>query len=100
PPEISTLSLHDALPISSRGGCLHLVVPQHVRGVEDFKGKAMAVRSSGQPHAVTLWLRMMGLEKDVITLIVSDDEVGRWGQWRKEIGRAHVATFMSPLYLP
>jgi len=84
----------------SRGGGLHLVVPQHVRGVEDFKDKAMAVRSSGQPHAVTLWLRMMGLEKDVITLIVSDDEVGRWGQWRKVLSGEYIATFMSPLYLP
>ncbi len=84
----------------SRGGGLHLVVRQHVRGVEDFKGKAMAVRSSGQPHAVTLWLRMMGLEKDVITLIVSDDEVGRWGQWRKVLSGEYIATFMSPLYLP
>src|SRR5438093_9825349 len=47
----------------SRGGGLHLVVPQHVHNVEDFKGKAIAVRSAGQPHAVTLYLRMIGMEE-------------------------------------
>lgn len=84
----------------SKGGGLHLVVPQNISGVEEFKGKTMAVRSSGQPHAVTLWLRMMDLEKEVATIIVGDDEVGRWGQWKKVVSGENVATFMSPLYLP
>jgi hypothetical protein len=84
----------------SKGAGLHLVVPQNVRGVEEFKAKTMSVRSSGQPHAVTLWLRMMGLEKDVATMIVDDDEVGRWGQWKKIVSGECVTTFMSPLYLP
>ena len=84
----------------SRGGGLHLVVPQHVRTVQEFRGKTMAVRSSGQPHAVTLWLRMMGLEKDVATVMVPDGEIGRWGQWKKVASGDCVATFMSPLYLP
>ncbi len=57
-------------------------------------------RSSGQPHAVTLWLRTMGLEKEVGTIIVGDDETGRWGQWKKVTGGECVGTFMSPLYLP
>jgi hypothetical protein len=84
----------------SKGGGLHLVVPQHVRRIEDFRGKTMAVRSSGQPHAVTLWLRMMGLEKAVATQMIDDDDVGRWGQWHKVAAGECVATFMSPLYLP
>ena len=84
----------------SKGGGLHLVVPRHVRGAEDFRDQTMAVRTSGQPHAVTLWLRMMGLEKNVATLMVADDEVGRWGQWKKVLSGECVATFMSPLYLP
>src|SRR5207247_4163616 len=54
----------------SRGGGLHLVLPQHVRGVEDFKGKAMAVRASGRPHAVTLWLRMVGREQGQVRHMV------------------------------
>lgn len=84
----------------SKGGGLDLVVPQEISSVAQFKGKTMAVRSHGQPHAVTLWLRMMGLEKDVATEIVHDKHVGRWGQWKKVVSGECIATFMSPLYLP
>jgi hypothetical protein len=84
----------------SKGGGLDLVAPQHIRSVEEFRGQTMAVRSHGQPHAVTLWLRMMGLEKNVETVIVHDKDVGRWGQWKKVASGECVATFMSPLYLP
>lgn len=83
----------------SKGGGLELVTSNGVRAVEEFRGKTMAVRSSGQPEAVTLWLRMMGLEKDVATVVVEDKEVGRWGQWKKVLSGECVATFMSPLYL-
>jgi len=84
----------------SRGGGLDLVVRPEVRSVEELRGKTMAVRSHGQPHAVTLWLRLLGLEKDVATAIVHDKDVGRWGQWKKVVSGECVATFMSPLYLP
>lgn len=84
----------------SKGGGLELVAPIHIRGVEEFKGRTIAVRSSGQPHAVTLWLRMMGMEKEVRTLIVKDEEVGRWGQWKKVASGECIGAFMSPLYLP
>ena len=82
----------------SKGGGLDLVVPAQVRRPDDLKGGTLAVRSSGQPHAVTLWLRMMGLEKDVETVIVKDAEVGRWGQWKKVVSGDCIASFMSPLY--
>jgi len=84
----------------SKGGALELVVPGHVNGVDDLTGGTLAVRSSGQPHAVTLWLRMLGLDKEVRTLIVGDGEVGRWGQWKKVVGGECIATLISPLYLP
>ncbi|HEV8344059.1 MAG TPA: hypothetical protein VGR30_16970 [Candidatus Binatia bacterium] len=84
----------------SRGGNLELVVPAHVQSLEEFKGKTLAIRSSGQPHAVAVWLRMMGLEKEVKTLVVKDSEVGRWGQWKKVAAEECIATFTSPLYLP
>ena len=84
----------------SRGGGLDLVVRQGVQSVEEFRGRKMAVRSHGQPHAVTLWLRMLGLERDVETVIVHDKDVGRWGQWKKVVSGDCVAAFMSPLYLP
>jgi hypothetical protein len=84
----------------SKGAGLELVVPGFIESVEDLKGKTMAVRASGQPYAITLWLRMMGLEKEVRVVRVGDDEVGRWGQWKKVLSGECVATFMSPLYLP
>jgi len=84
----------------SRGGALDLVVPPNVQNVQELRGKTMAVRSQGQPHAVTLWLRMLGLENAVATEIVDDEDVGRWGQWRKVASGECAATFMSPLYLP
>jgi hypothetical protein len=84
----------------SKGGGLELVTSSGVAGVEEFKGRRLAVRTSGQPEAVTLWLRMMGLEKEVTALPVDDKEVGRWGQWKKVLSGECVATFMSPLYLP
>ncbi len=82
-----------------KGGGLELVVPKGVQRVEEFKGKTMAVRSSGQPHAITLWLRMMGLEQEVKTQLVKDSEVGRWGQWKKVASDECIATFVSPLYV-
>ena len=84
----------------SKGGGLDLVVRPNVGSVEEFRGRTMAVRSHGQPHAVTLWLRMLGLDQDVTTVIVPDKDVGRWGQWKKVVSGECVATFMSPLYLP
>jgi hypothetical protein len=84
----------------SLGRGLELVVPDHLKGVEELRAKTLAVRSSGRPHALMLWLRMMGLEEEVKILMVKDDEVGRWGQWRKVTNGECIATFMSPLYLP
>ena len=44
---------------------LNLMVPQHVESVSELIGKNMAVRDSGRPYAITLWLRMLGLEGKV-----------------------------------
>lgn len=84
----------------SKGAGLHLVVPQHVVDIAELKGKVLAVRAQGQPHAVTLWLRMMGLEEYVATVVIDDKEIGRWGHWKKVVSGECIATFMSPLYLP
>jgi hypothetical protein len=78
---------------------LELVAPRHVAGPEDFAGQTMAVRDSGRPHAVALWLRMMGLENKVKTVIVPEGEVGRWQQWRKVVSGECIACFVDPLYL-
>ncbi|HEY7221519.1 MAG TPA: hypothetical protein VH985_24320 [Candidatus Binatia bacterium] len=79
---------------------LQLVVPQTFKSVEELRGKTMAVRDLGRPHTVTLWLRKMGLEKDVRTIIVKDKEIGRWQQWKKVVSGESDACFMAPIYLP
>jgi len=83
----------------SKGSSQELVVRAHIHAPEELKGGTLAVRSSGQPHAAVLWLRMMGLEKTVQTILVKDSEVGRWGQWKKVVSGECIGTFMSPLYL-
>jgi ABC-type nitrate/sulfonate/bicarbonate transport system substrate-binding protein len=79
---------------------LKLVVPRWFNSLEDLKGKTMAVRDLGRPHRITLWLRKVGLEKSVKTVIVPDREVGRWQQWRKVVSGECAACFMAPIYLP
>lgn len=77
-----------------------LVVPPHVSSLDDLKGKKIAVRSSGRPYTILLRFRRMGLEKEVERVIVTDDEVGRWGQWKKVVSGECIATYMDPIYLP
>ena len=60
----------------------------------------MAVRDLGRPHRIALWLRKVGLEKEVKTSIVTDKEVGRWKQWKKVLSGECAACFMAPIYLP
>jgi hypothetical protein len=79
---------------------LKLVVPQWVNSLDDLKGKTIAVRDLGRPHRIALWLRKVGLDKAVETVIVPDKEVGRWQQWRKVVSGECVACFMAPIYLP
>jgi ABC-type nitrate/sulfonate/bicarbonate transport system substrate-binding protein len=79
---------------------LQLVVPQTFTDVNELRGKRMAVRDLGRPFAITLWLRKMGLEPDVETVIVTDKEIGRWQQWRKVATGECAACFVAPIYLP
>ncbi len=78
---------------------LQLVVPKDLEELEVFAGKTMAVRDSGRPHAINLWLRMVGLESKVTVVIVKDDEVGRWSQWKKVASGECIASFIDPLYV-
>lgn len=79
---------------------LKLVVPQSINSLDDLKGKTIAVRDLGRPHRITLWLRKVGLENSVKTVIVPDQEVGRWRQWRKVVSGECAACFIAPIYLP
>ena len=78
---------------------LELVVPKGLEGLQELVGKTMAVRDSGRPHAINLWLRMVGLEDKVRVVIVKDDEVGRWSQWKKVASGECSAAFIDPLYV-
>lgn len=77
---------------------LDLMVPAQVENVSEFVGKNMAVRDSGRPYAITLWLRMMGLAGKVGVPIFKDADVGRWGQWKKVVSGECIGCFMDPLY--
>ena len=79
---------------------LKLVVPQSINSLDDLKGKTIAVRDLGRPHRIALWLRKVGLENSVKTVIVPDQEVGRWQQWRKVVSGECAACFIAPIYLP
>jgi ABC-type nitrate/sulfonate/bicarbonate transport system substrate-binding protein len=79
---------------------LQLAVPPDFTCIEQLRGKRMAVRDLGRPFAVTLWLRKMGLERDVETVIVTDEAIGRWQQWRKVVSGECGACFVAPIYLP
>jgi ABC-type nitrate/sulfonate/bicarbonate transport system substrate-binding protein len=79
---------------------LRLVVPQSFDSLDDLRGKSMAVRDLGRPHRITLWLRKVGLEKEVRTIIVTDKEIGRWKQWQKVVSGECTACFVAPIYLP
>jgi ABC-type nitrate/sulfonate/bicarbonate transport system substrate-binding protein len=79
---------------------LQLIVPRDFTSLDQMRGRRMAVRDLGRPFAVTLWLRKMGLERDVETTIVTDKEIGRWQQWRKVASGECAACFVAPIYLP
>lgn len=79
---------------------LKLVVRPGFTGLHEIKGKSMAVRDLGRPHAITLWLKKMGLDRDVTTIMIKDNDIGRWQQWKKVASGECAACFVSPLYLP
>jgi ABC-type nitrate/sulfonate/bicarbonate transport system substrate-binding protein len=79
---------------------LQLVVPASFSSVGELRGKTMAVRDLGRPHTINLWLRKMGLERDVETIIVQDKEIGRWKQWKQVVSGECAACFVAPIYLP
>ncbi len=74
-----------------------LVVGPDVHTVDDLRGKAIAVRDRGRPHAIRMQLRQLGIEQEVTLVTVSDDVVGRWAQWRTILSGECAATFIPPL---
>jgi hypothetical protein len=74
-----------------------LVVGAGTTRIDDLRGKAIAVRDRGRPYAIAMQLRQLGLEGSVELVTVSDDDVGRWAQWKTVLSGQCAATFIPCL---
>jgi hypothetical protein len=76
-----------------------LFVHPSIRAIGDLRGKKLAIRGMGPSQLIPgLWLKDHGLAGDVEGVTVSEDEVGRWGQWKKVVtGECH-GTFVTNFY--
>src|SRR5262245_52278271 len=60
-----------------------LLVHPDVRRLEGLRGKRFALRGMGPGEVVPkLWLKDQGLGDDVTTVVISEQEVDRWGNWK------------------
>jgi ABC-type nitrate/sulfonate/bicarbonate transport system substrate-binding protein len=76
-----------------------LLVGPDLQAFDDLRGRTFAIRGQGPQELINrLWLRDMGLHDDLEIVIVSEDEVGRWGQWRKVVSGDAAGTFVTHLY--
>lgn len=76
-----------------------LFVHPSIRTIADLRGKKLAIRGVGPSQLIPgLWLKDHGLAGEVEPVTVSEDEVGRWGQWKKvATGECH-GTFVTNFY--
>jgi ABC-type nitrate/sulfonate/bicarbonate transport system substrate-binding protein len=76
-----------------------LFVHPSIRTPGDLRGKKLAIRGMGPSQLIPgLWLKDHGLADEVQAVTVSEDEVGRWGQWKKVVtGECH-GTFVTNFY--
>jgi hypothetical protein len=76
------------------------VAAQPVRAAGDFDGKRIAVRAQESAQVtVSYWLRHLGVADRVSVQQYPDEEVGRWGQWRKVQSAEADIALCSRLYL-
>lgn len=80
-------------------GDQEMVVAPTIHAVAELAGKRVAIRSLGRPHQIILRLRQLGIEDRVEKVFVSDQDVGRWCQWKKVVEGDCSAAFISRLYL-
>ena len=77
-----------------------LFVHPSINTIADLRGKKLAIRGMGPSQLIPgLWLKdHVALGGDVAEVTVSEDEVGRWGQWKKVVtGECH-GTFVTNFY--
>jgi hypothetical protein len=82
-------------PVGATDG--QLVVGPETRSIDDLRGKAIAVRNRGRPHAIAMQVRQLGLEGQVELLTVADEDVGRWAQWKTILTGECAGTFVPCL---
>ncbi|HEY3917271.1 MAG TPA: ABC transporter substrate-binding protein [Stellaceae bacterium] len=76
-----------------------LFVHPSIRSVAELRGKKFAVRGIGPSQLIpSLWLKDHGLADEVQTITYSEDEVGRWGQWKKVVSGECHGTFVTNFY--
>src|ERR1700722_9465298 len=76
-----------------------LFVNPSIRALADLRGKKFAVRGIGPSQLIPdLWLTDHGLSDEVQTVTYSEDEVGRWGQWKKVVSGECHGTFVTNFY--
>jgi ABC-type nitrate/sulfonate/bicarbonate transport system substrate-binding protein len=77
-----------------------LVARAGIARVEDLVGGTVAVRATPSSRlSGTFWLRQLGLEGRARPLVVADEQVGRWQQWRTVIAGECDAAICAPLYV-
>jgi ABC-type nitrate/sulfonate/bicarbonate transport system substrate-binding protein len=77
-----------------------LLAKPDINSIEELDGRTVAIR--GMPSSqlmATYWLRHLGLEDRVRSLVISDEQVGRWQQWRSVVDGESDAVICSPLYV-
>jgi ABC-type nitrate/sulfonate/bicarbonate transport system substrate-binding protein len=76
-----------------------LMVDPSINSLDDLRGKTLALRTPGPQELLPkLWLRDKGLAADVATRLYTDQQVGRWGHWRKVADGECQAFFITYLY--
>lgn len=76
-----------------------LFVHPSIAKVGDLRGKKLAIRGVGPSQLIPgLWLKDHGLADEVGQVTVSEDEVGRWGQWKKVVTGECYGTFVTNFY--
>jgi len=76
-----------------------LLVAPDVGSFDDLRGKRFALRGQGPQELINrLWLKDMGLHDAVEPVVISEQAVGRWGQWKKVVSGDAAGTFVAHLY--
>jgi len=76
-----------------------LLAREGIAKLEDLRGRTIVLRATPSSRLTAeRWLAHLGLAGTVETLIVADEDIGRWQQWRKVQAGEADAVVCSPLY--